>query len=49
MFILPIIVETTNPSITLPTMDLKFHLLNVFIKSLHSWMDSNSLFGFKIC
>ena len=39
--ILPIIAAKTSPSIILPTMDLKFHVLDVFIKSLHSWIDSN--------
>ena len=29
-------------------MDLKFHELDVFIKSLHSWIDSNRLFGVNL-
>ena len=29
-------------------MDLKLHLLDIFIKLLHSWIDSNRLFGLYI-
>src|ERR1035437_4246624 len=46
--ILPIIAARTSPIITLPIMDLKLHLLDVFIKLLHSWIDSNRLFGLNI-
>lgn len=38
----PIIAVTASPNRILPAMDLKLHLLDVFIQSLHSWMDSNA-------
>ena len=41
--ILPIIEAKTSPIIILPTMDLKFHVLDVFIKSLHFRIDSDRL------
>ena len=46
--ILPIIEAKTSPIIILPTMDLKFHVLDVFINSLHSWIKSNCLFGVNL-
>src|SRR3989339_767532 len=36
---LPTIAVKTSPIIILPTMDLKFHALDVFIKELPSWID----------
>ena len=47
-FILPIIAAKASPIIILPTMDLKSHLLDVFIKSLRSWIDSNRLIGVNL-
>ncbi|MCK7513962.1 MAG: hypothetical protein MZV70_64740 [Desulfobacterales bacterium] len=46
--ILPIIVINTSPSIILPAMDLKFHLRDVFIKSLHFWIVSNRRLGVNL-
>jgi hypothetical protein len=44
----PAIAAKTSPIIILPTMDLKFHVLDVFINSLHSWIDSNLLSIFNL-
>lgn len=45
---LPIIVAKTSAIMILPTTDLKFHVLDIFIKSLRSWIDSNRLFDVNL-
>jgi hypothetical protein len=42
---LPIKAANASPAIILPTMDLKFHVPDVFIMSLHSLIDSNHQIG----
>jgi hypothetical protein len=41
-------VVAASVTITLPTMDLIFHELAVFITSLHFGIDSNRLFGVNL-
>lgn len=42
---LPIIKTKRSPIMIVPALDLNLTVLDVFIKSLHSWIDSNRLFG----